>query len=182
MAQCWALARAQQMLINNSNQGRSHRGSAETNLRMQVRSLASFRGLRIRCCHELWCRSQTQFVSYVAVSVAEAGSYCSNSTPSLGTCIYRGCGPKERQKNKITVITAMTDVTERATGLCHGPSTLVWKQRGNGQPQSCLPSSFSLSFPRIWKTKCFFLWLESGWLWASQGQPAPQASQRESPQ
>ena len=27
--------------------------------RMQVRSLASFSGLRIQCCHELWCRSQT---------------------------------------------------------------------------------------------------------------------------
>ena len=41
----------------------SHCGSAVTNLiiilRMQVRSLALLRGLRIQCCNELWCRSQT---------------------------------------------------------------------------------------------------------------------------
>ena len=29
-------------------------------MRTQVRSLASCRGLRIQCCHELWCRSQTR--------------------------------------------------------------------------------------------------------------------------
>ena len=28
-------------------------------MRMRVRSLALFSGLRIRHCHELWCRSQT---------------------------------------------------------------------------------------------------------------------------
>jgi len=27
---------------------------------LQVRSLASLSGLRIRCCPELWCRSQTR--------------------------------------------------------------------------------------------------------------------------
>ena len=29
-------------------------------MRIWVQSLASFSGLRIRCCHELWCRLQTQ--------------------------------------------------------------------------------------------------------------------------
>ena len=28
-------------------------------MRLQVQSLALLRGLRIRCCHKLWCRSQT---------------------------------------------------------------------------------------------------------------------------
>ena len=42
--------------------------------RMRVRSLASFSGLRIRCCRELWCKSQTQLRSGVAVAVAKAGS------------------------------------------------------------------------------------------------------------
>ena len=36
-------------------------------------------------CRELQCRSQTWLGSQVAVAVAEAGSYSSNSTPSLGT-------------------------------------------------------------------------------------------------
>ena len=37
--------------------------------RMQVRSLASLSGLRIQRCYELWCRSQMQLRSGVAVAV-----------------------------------------------------------------------------------------------------------------
>ena len=40
-----------------------------------------------RCCHELWCRSQTRLGSCVAVAVAKAGGYNSDLTPSLGTSI-----------------------------------------------------------------------------------------------
>ena len=51
----------------------SHCGSAETNLtsihETQVQSLASISGLRIWHCHELWCRSQTQLRSHVAMAV-----------------------------------------------------------------------------------------------------------------
>ena len=40
------------------------------NMRFQVWSLAfSISGLRIRCCHELWCRLQTWLRSHVAVAV-----------------------------------------------------------------------------------------------------------------
>ena len=35
---------------------------------MQVQSLALPSGLRIRCCRELWCSSQTQLGSGVAVA------------------------------------------------------------------------------------------------------------------
>ena len=38
--------------------------------RLRVQSLASLSGLRIRHCRELWCRSQTQLGSGVAVAVA----------------------------------------------------------------------------------------------------------------
>ena len=48
-------------------------------------------GLGIRCCHELWCRSQAWLRSGIAVSVV--GSYSSSLTPSLGTSICRRCGP-----------------------------------------------------------------------------------------
>ena len=44
---------------------------------------------------ELWCRSQMCLGSCVAVAVLEAGSYSSDSTPSLGTYICRGHGPKK---------------------------------------------------------------------------------------
>ena len=54
-------------------------------LRTKVWSLTSFSGLRIRCCHELWCRSKTRLRSCIAVAVVKAGSYSFDSTPSLGT-------------------------------------------------------------------------------------------------
>ena len=39
-------------------------------MRSQVRSLASLSGLRIWCCHELWCRLQMRLGSCAAVAVA----------------------------------------------------------------------------------------------------------------
>ena len=38
-------------------------------MRLRVRSLASLSGLRIWCCHELWCRSKTWLLSCIAVAV-----------------------------------------------------------------------------------------------------------------
>ena len=71
-------------------------------MRLQVQSLALawHSGLRIMCCRELWCRSQTQLGSAVAVAVAVAGSCSSNSTPSLGISIYQGYSPKKQKKKK----------------------------------------------------------------------------------
>ena len=69
-------------------------------MRFQVRSLASISGLRIQCCRELWCRSQTWLGSDVAVAVVEAHSYSSNWTPSLGTSTCLGCSPKKQKKKK----------------------------------------------------------------------------------
>ena len=66
---------------------------------MQVQSLASLGGLRIQCCRELWCRSQTWLSSGVAMVVVQAGSCSSDSSPSLGTSIATGVALK-RQKNK----------------------------------------------------------------------------------
>ena len=37
-------------------------------MKLCVRSLASISGLRIRCCHELWCRSQMQLEYGIAVA------------------------------------------------------------------------------------------------------------------
>ena len=38
-------------------------------MRLWVRSLAWLSGLRIRCCRELWYRSQTRLISGIAVTV-----------------------------------------------------------------------------------------------------------------
>ena len=70
-------------------------------MRMQVLLLASLSGLRIRRCHELWCRSQMQLGSGVAVAVAWAGGYSSDWTPSLETSICHECGPKKTKKKKL---------------------------------------------------------------------------------
>ena len=67
---------------------------------MQVRSLALLIGLGIWHCHELWCRLQTQLGSSIAVAVASAGSCSSDSTPSLGTVVCRGCGPKKTERKE----------------------------------------------------------------------------------
>ena len=60
----------------------SRRSSVEVNLtsiqRMQVQSLALLSGLRIRGCHELWCRLQMLLGSGIAVAVVEAGHCSSN--------------------------------------------------------------------------------------------------------
>ena len=74
-------------------------------MRMQVRSLASLKGLRIWHCCELWCRSQTRLRSRVAVAVAQASGYSSHSTPSLGTSIWRGCSPEKKTKKKEKIVT-----------------------------------------------------------------------------
>ena len=77
-------------------------------MRVQVRSLASLRGLRIQHCRELWCRLQTRRASDVAVAVAvvKAGGYSSDSILSLGISICCGCSPKktiQQQKNTVLI-------------------------------------------------------------------------------
>ena len=69
-------------------------------MRLQVQSLASLTGLRIWRCGELWCRSQMWLGTRAAVALAEAGGYSPNSTPSLGTSICLGCGPRKGKKIK----------------------------------------------------------------------------------
>ena len=69
-------------------------------MRTRVGSLAPLTGLRIQHCGKLWCRAQKQIRSGVVVAVAEAGSYNSDLTPSLGTSMCHGYGPKSKKKKK----------------------------------------------------------------------------------
>ena len=69
-------------------------------MRTQVGSLASLIGLRIWCCHDLWCRPQASLRSCVAVAVVQASGYSSDSIPNLGTSICHGCSSKKREKKK----------------------------------------------------------------------------------
>ena len=58
---------------------------------------ASLSGLRIPQCCELWCGSLWQLRSCVAMAVAKDGSYCSDSTSSLGTSTRLGCALKKKE-------------------------------------------------------------------------------------
>ena len=84
--------------------GRSCHGSAETHptstCEVAGQSLALLSGLRIPSCCELWCGSQMRLASRVAVAVAYASNYSSDSTPGLGTSICHGRGPKKQKKKK----------------------------------------------------------------------------------
>ena len=57
--------------------------------------------LSIWYCHELCCGSKMWLRSRVAVAVVSAGSYSSDSTPSLGTSIYCGCSPKKTKRKSV---------------------------------------------------------------------------------
>ena len=56
--------------------------------------------VRIWHCRELWCRSQTQLRSHIAVALVQASGYRFDATPSLGTFICSGCSPKNSKDKK----------------------------------------------------------------------------------
>ena len=56
--------------------------------------------LKDPACFELCCKSQMRLRSCIAVAMAVAGNYSSHSTPSLGTSICCGNGPKKTKQNK----------------------------------------------------------------------------------
>ena len=63
-------------------------------MRLWFQSLASLSGLRIWCCHELWCRL------WMRLRSCTASSCSSDLTPNLGTSIYRVYGPKKTKQNR----------------------------------------------------------------------------------
>ena len=96
-------------------------------MRMQVRSLTSHSGLRIWCCPELWCRLQTQLRSGVTVAVAQASSYSSNSTLSLGTSMCCRYGPKKTKKKK-RINHLGVNLTKEVKDLCSENQKILIKE------------------------------------------------------
>ena len=113
-------------------------------MRLQVRSLASFSGLRIKHCHELWCRSQMQLGSGVAVAVVWPSSCSSDLTPSLVTSICRGCGPKKKKKKNVALNARLSSISlllDLGLLLCHSQCNTLMPSN------SCI--YLSLVFPII---------------------------------
>ena len=83
--------------------GSSHRDSAvmnPTSIHEDQYPLASFSGLRMWHCPELWCWLQIWLRSGIAVAVVQAGDFSSYSIPNLGTSICCKCGPKKTKDKK----------------------------------------------------------------------------------
>ena len=54
------------------------------------------------------------------MAVVEAGSNSSDSTPSLGTSICRGCRPKKKKKDKINKMKDMTEHDDKENMMGEG--------------------------------------------------------------
>ena len=73
---------------------------------MQVGSLALLSGLRIRCCHELWCRPQAWLRSCVGVAVVAPIGLLAWELPYVA-----GAALKSREKKKFLkddIVSAVT--------------------------------------------------------------------------
>ena len=117
-----------------------------TSMRMQVQSLALLSGLRMWCCCELWCRSQTLLGFGVAVAVVQAGCYSPNWTPSLGISICSRCGPKKtkKKKNHLLIPCQLISVLKQLLSIRRGQTRTLVDQQNN---LSCLCVALTL-FPK----------------------------------
>ena len=74
-------------------------------MRLQVRSLALLRGLRIWHCRELWSRSQTQLGSGVAEAAAAAGSCIAPVGPLAWEFPYATHAALKKKRNSCLIST-----------------------------------------------------------------------------
>ena len=142
---------------------------------MWVQSLVRLSGLGIQHCRDLQCRSQTWFISHVAMAVAQAGSCRSYRTPSLETFICWGCGPKKKKKIK-SQDTIPTSLKLQVIPSNHIWGSLVgrkesWVDKGILIPAVTQNNHFLLSttlsvfylssYKHSWKINSYFLWVSA---------------------
>ena len=79
-------------------------------MRFRARSLASLSGLRIHCCRELWCRSQTWLESCIAVVVVCTGRAVALIQPLAWELTYvTGMALKSKKKKKKKISMSYTN-------------------------------------------------------------------------
>ena len=88
-------------------------------MRTQVQSLASLSGLRIRRCCELWCRSQTQLGSRVAVAWAV-------STALIRPLAWEGEALKRQKKVELPLWFTGIAVSCCVGRICSSDLVLLW--------------------------------------------------------
>ena len=132
---------------------------------MWVQSLASLNGLRIQNWCKLQCRSQMWLCMWPFIAVAvwhRPASYSSDSTPSPGTSICHGCGPKKKKYNNI-----YNDVGNdfRYSAIFFSRSHYSWRfffsPLLNPQGISCLPFN-TQPFASDLEPTCTFVSLSDG--------------------
>ena len=67
-----------------------------------------------------------RFRSGVAVVVAYVGSCSSDSTSSLGTSIYLGCGPQKDEEEEEEEMTSVEEDVEKTESSCSVDSNVNW--------------------------------------------------------
>ena len=72
---------------------------------MQVQSPNSLSGLRISCCLELWCRSQTPLRSYIAVAVVPPLAW---ELPYATSAALKS--PKKRERENLRILNGFKDI------------------------------------------------------------------------
>ena len=122
-----------------------------TSMRLQVRSLASLRWLRIQSCHGLWCRSQMLLWRRLAATAP-------NGSLAQGTSICHGCGPKKmKRKGRETRVLALW------TMWGHSKKTPPVSQEECLHQNLTIHLDFGLLTSRTVRSKC--LWIKPSNLW-----------------
>ena len=108
-------------------------------MRLWVQSLALLSGLKIQRCLELWCRSKTRLGSGIAVALAQAGSYSSDWTSSLGTskCLKRQKMNKQKNSKKV----------DQSLSVCLSVYLSIYPST---YPSTHLPSTHPLNYAKDW--------------------------------
>ena len=111
-------------------------------MRLQVQSLASISGLRIRRCHELWCGSQTRLRSGVAwlwcrpAATAPIRPVAWEPPHAAGVALEKAERPKKKKKKKRLLL------KPGSSSVCSGPCPWLLAAQGPSQQH---PPLWSLS-------------------------------------
>ena len=112
----------------------------------------------------LWRRLQTRLGSRVAVALAKAGTYSSDSTPSLGTSICHGSGPRndktKKKKKKSFLFSAFSQLTHNLqSSMCLTYMTVALSLQGVYESPGEIIRIYLLMY-MVWGGSKVFMYLE----------------------
>ena len=87
-------------------------------MRLQVQSLASLSGLRIRHCHELWCGWQMRLRSGIAMAVGRPAAVAPIRPLAWEPLYAAGAAPKRKKKATLSCKDRMEIIILYVVGAC----------------------------------------------------------------